>query len=194
MHCDNKLATSVCSKGRDAGLVAVDKEYRSLNQYPFIVQAKDTVVSRSGMLSLPCGPFGLFASCEAVNWGVPVAAGKASRDDKVLEQVPVLSIVQQCRRDLSSCPVPVYERVFVMTQYDDTQIGQFMQEALPKLIFHLDFLLANPDVKIHYGFTKQRILPSSVLPHIFFETVGLIDRLINGTCYAREAIMPREGG
>jgi hypothetical protein len=81
-----------------------------------------------------------------------------------------------------------------MTQYDDTQIGQFMQEALPKLIFHLDFLLANPDVKIHYGFTKQRILPSSVLPHIFFETVGLIDRLINGTCYAREAIMPREGG
>ena len=45
-----------------------------------------------------------------------------------------------------------------MTQYDDTQIGQFTLEALPKLIFHLDFIKKNPDIKIHYGFNKQLIM------------------------------------
>ena len=99
-----------------------------------------------------------------------------------------------CRRSLSDCPIPVYNRVFVMTQYDDTQIGQFMQEALPKLVYHLDFLIANPDIRIHFGFTKQPTVPKYVLPHIFFNFLGLGDRLINGSVYAKEVFMPREGG
>jgi hypothetical protein len=81
-----------------------------------------------------------------------------------------------------------------MTQYDDTQIGQFVLEALPKLVYHLDFIYANPDMKIQFGFTKREILPAFVLPHTIFQWLGLSDRLINGTYYAREAFMPREGG
>ena len=89
----------------------------------------------------------------------------------------------------------MYEkRVFIMTQYDDTQIGQFILEALPKLVYHLPFLLANPDIKIHYGFTKQPTLPNFVLPHLFFKWLGVADRLLNGTFYAEKAFMPREGG
>eukprot|EP00596_Hydrurales_sp_CCMP1899_P002572 CAMPEP_0119038342 /NCGR_PEP_ID=MMETSP1177-20130426/7213_1 /TAXON_ID=2985 /ORGANISM="Ochromonas sp, Strain CCMP1899" /LENGTH=268 /DNA_ID=CAMNT_0007000813 /DNA_START=858 /DNA_END=1664 /DNA_ORIENTATION=+ len=81
-----------------------------------------------------------------------------------------------------------------MTQYDDTQIGQFLQESLPKLVYHLDFILANPDMKIQYGFTKRMKLPSVVLPHQVFQWLGIADRLINGTVYAKQAYMPREGG
>jgi hypothetical protein len=69
-----------------------------------------------------------------------------------------------------------------------------MQEALPKLIYHLDFLNANPDVYIHYGFTKQNTIPKYVLPHNFFNWLGLEHRLINETVFANEIFMPREGG
>jgi hypothetical protein len=85
-----------------------------------------------------------------------------------------------------------------MTQYDDTQIGQFVLEDLPKLIFHLDFLRKNPDIKIHFGFNKQYemvgALEKFVLPHNLFEWLGLRDRLVNDTIFAEEAFVPREGG
>eukprot|EP00605_Chrysophyceae_sp_TOSAG23-4_P002347 GSChrysophyteH1.ASY1.ANO1.2595.1 assembled CDS len=82
-----------------------------------------------------------------------------------------------------------------MCQYDDTQIGQFVLEALPKLIYHLDFIYANPDMKIQFGFTKKvDKMPKYVLPHNIFNWLGLGDRLINGTYFAKEAYMPREGG
>jgi len=141
------------------------------------------------MIALPCGPFGLLSSCEAVNWGLYTANAL----------VPNATV---CRREFatsspgtaSRCPLERHKRVFVLTQYDDTQIGQFMQEALPKLVFHMDFLLANPDIKIHFGFTKQPTVPNYVLPHIYFNFLGLGDRLINGSFYADKVIIPREGG
>lgn len=177
-RCNSAVAGSVCQLGSN-GMQVVDPFYRKLGSFPFQVTAKKVVVSRSGMLALPCGPFGLFSSCEAVNWGLMTAAA-------------VVPNATLCRA--GRCPYPKHERVFVLTQYDDTQIGQFMQENLPKLIYHLDFLKANPDVKIHFGFTKRASLPTFVLPHHFFNWLGLGDRLINGTFYAEEVIMPREGG
>lgn len=157
---------------------------RTLNRYPFIIEASKLIVSRSGMIALPCGPFGLFTSCESVKWGVPIA-------DSMVQYV---NICRNSENKNNDCPFPKYDKVFVMTQYDDTQIGQFILEALPKLVYHLDYLLANPSIKIHYGFTKQPILPPNVIPHTFFDWLGLRDRLINGTIYARDAMIPREGG
>lgn len=187
VRCDNIKATSVC-EGGVSGITVVDRYLREMHAYPFVVTARNVVVARSGMLALPCGPFGLLSSCEAVNWGIYTASA-------------LLPNATACRRQFSSspdgqssCPLPHVQRVFVLTQYDDTQIGQFMQEALPKLVFHLDFLLANPDIKIHFGFTKQPTVPDYVLPHIYFNFLGLGDRLINGSYYADSVIIPREGG
>ena len=82
-----------------------------------------------------------------------------------------------------------------MTQYDDVQYGQFVLEALPKLVLHLDYLRKNSHVKIHYGFSKQDDIGTAVMPHIFFDLLGLKDRLINGSVYVTgEVILPREGG
>jgi hypothetical protein len=89
--------------------------------------------------------------------------------------------------------LPVYDTVFVSTQWDDTQIGQFMLEGIPKVVWHLDFLLKNPDIKIHYGLANAG-LPSFLMSHYLFATLGLDQRLINGSVYAKNVIMPREGG
>jgi hypothetical protein len=183
-RCDTHATAAACSAGQSAP-AKVRKDDRKLNNYPFVIRTNRAIIARSGMLSLPCGPFGLFASCEAVKWGVPYAAS-------------YVKDVEKCRQDYEKktglCPYPMYDQVFVMTQYDDTQIGQYILEALPKLIFHLEFVKTNPNFKIHFGFTKQPTLPPFVVPHVYFNWLGLTDRLINGTVYANEIIMPREGG
>mmetsp|Transcript_4078 Transcript_4078/g.4208 ORF Transcript_4078/g.4208 Transcript_4078/m.4208 type:complete len:524 (-) Transcript_4078:169-1740(-) len=180
IRCYAKKATSQCVTASTHPL-QLPNEFRSLNTYPFLIKVKNAIVSRSGFLTLPCGPLGLFSSCEAVKYGIPSSTA-------------LINNVTECRKDETKCAFPVYDKVFVMTQYDDTQIGQFLQESLPKLVYHLDFILANPDMKIQYGFTKRMKLPSVVLPHQVFQWLGIADRLINGTVYAKQAYMPREGG
>lgn len=149
-------------------------------KYPFMIKAKNVIVAKSGMFSLPCGPFGLYSSCEATNWGLPAARLHTKN-------------VTECRNG-GKCKVPKFDKIFVGSQYDDTQIGQFLTEDLPKIVYNLDFIRAHPEMKIHFGFTKRDVLPIHVLPHNVFEFLGLSDRLINGSFYAQEAYMPREGG
>lgn len=186
LHPDH-VRCSVAKKARRQCVTAstqplqLPDEYRSLNAYPFLIDVKNVMVSRSGFVALPCGPLGLFSSCEAVKYGIPSSTA-------------LINSSRECRNDETKCPYPIYDRVFVLTQYDDTQIGQFLQESLPKLVYHLDFILANPDIRIQYGFTKKRKLPLFVLPHLVFQWLGVADRLINGTVYAKQAYMPREGG
>ena len=193
VRCDNKNSVIACFEASKEPLL-VPNTHRTYNLMPFVVKAKGgLVVAKSGMLGLNCGPFGLFASCEAVKCGLSQLLGR---------QMPVCPVAYDlqsklalCKDDLSSCELPVYNDVFVMTQYDDVQYGQFVLEALPKLILHLDYVRKNVHMKIHYGFSKQDDIGTAVMPHIFFEMLGLKDRLINGSVYATgEVMMPREGG
>lgn len=69
-----------------------------------------------------------------------------------------------------------------------------MMESFPRLVYHYDFLKENSDYYIHFGFTKQPRVPNFVLPNIFINWLGFGDRLINGTFFAEEVIMSREGG
>jgi len=206
-RCNHMAAVQACKTSTKQATdypIEIENETPIANEaYPFLVTAKDVIVARSGMFSLPCGPFGLYSSCEATNWGLPVARNHTAdaakcrhADDTHGEHMTEGGHGGRHAHALSleDCPHPVYDKVFAMCQYDDTQIGQFVLEALPKLVYHLDMLYANPDMKIHYGFTKKAVLPSFVLPHTIFQWLGLSDRLINGTYYAKEAYMPREGG
>lgn len=180
-RCDNKRAFMACHTAAKKPAPLLYEE-RDLHQYPFKIIANNAIVSKSGMIALPCGPFGLFTSCEAVKWGVPITASSVHS-------------AEECRKGdgESSCPLRKYQKVFIGSQYDDTQIGQFILEDLPKIVFHLDYLKANPEVKIHYGFSKLDELPKFVLPQLYFKWLGLDDRLVNGTVYANEVILPREG-
>lgn len=180
-RCDNKRAFMACHTSAKKPAVLLSDE-RDLHQYPFKITTYNAVVSKSGMIALPCGPFGLYTSCEAVKWGVPITASS-------------VHMAEECRKadGESSCPIRKYDKVFIGSQYDDTQIGQFILEDLPKIVFHLDYIKANPDVKIHYGFSKLDELPKFVLPQLYFKWLGLEDRLVNGTVYATEIVYPREG-
>ena len=203
-RCQFRLAATACVTGSHKPTF-LESPNRANTQFPFLVTMKNALVARSGQVALPCGPFGLFSSCEAVNWGLAAAinmvphvhecfsasaAGSGSgsgKDSHAHEHAPHDTALH--------CPYRKAPRLFLTSQYDDTQIGQFILESLPRLVYHLPFLYANPDVKIHFGFTKQpeHLLPIEVLPHGIFNWLGLGGRLVNGTVWAEEAYMPREG-
>ena len=68
IRCNVDLSASVCSSGEKSP-IPVRTEDRRFHNYPFVVKSNyGVLVARSGMLALPCGPFGLLASCEALNW------------------------------------------------------------------------------------------------------------------------------
>ena len=96
--------------------------------------------------------------------------GSSSDDRKNVRKMEIASNFPS--NSSAECPYPTYSRVFIMAQYDDTQIGQFMQESLPRLTYHLDFLLSNPDIKIQFGFTKKAAPPKNVLPHAYIKFLG----------------------
>jgi len=198
-RCDLRPAINACKEASiRPTLLHSPAEKRALLQYPFLITVEQNIISKGGMVALPCGPLGLYSSCEAVNWGLPTAS-------------EVVANTQACRKSLllsaqgtnvlgggeegdSHCVFRVFEEVFVMSQYDDTQIGQFVLESLPRLIYHLPMILSKPDMKIHFGFTKAPVLASFALPHMFFRWLGLEQRLINGTVFAKKTYLPREGG
>ena len=198
-RCDFKHSATVCVTGSHKP-TRLDSPNRANTQFPFLVTMKNALVARSGQAALACGPFGLFSSCEAVNWGLAAAINmvphvhecytapqRGSSDAHAHAHDPHNHAVH--------CPYKKVDRIFLTSQYDDTQIGQFILESLPRLVYNLPMLYANPDIKIHFGFTKQpeHLMPTEVLPHGVFRWLGLADRLINGTVWAKEAYMPREG-
>jgi hypothetical protein len=192
VRCNNKAATSVCAAAGEHKM-PLATEFRRLHQYPFLITAKDVLVSRSGVLLPPCGPVALLGSCEAVMWSLK-RAREVANYSQICRNAHTTHADTRLQAAEPACPFPVHNRVFVMAQYDDGQIGQFMQESLPKLVYHYEFLKANPDIKIQFGFSKKDELATFVLPHFYFKWLGMYDRLINGTVYAKEAYMPREGG
>ena len=69
IRCDNKNAVKACFAASKEP-ISVPDELRRYNAMPFVVRTSKVVVGKSGMLAMDCGPFGLFASCEAVKCGL----------------------------------------------------------------------------------------------------------------------------
>ena len=167
-------------------------ELRSLNSYPFLIKSQNAIISRSGSLALSCGTLSLLASCEAVRYGI-------SHTSNIINKTKGCRNIQTKSGGIGGnhCPFITYDRVFVVTQYEDANTVNFFLEVIPKVVYHLEFLLDNPDIKIHYGFKKRdTAFPEyqNNVPQKIFDWLGLGDRLITGLVHAKEAYLPREGG
>jgi len=100
--------------------------------------------------------------------------------------------------------VHYYEKVFIVAEVDDTYIYHIHLEIMPRIIYHLDWLLRNPDVRIVWGCDtkpKARLTQAGLEAGLqamqpFMEMVGLsMERLVvHQHVYAQEAWYPMEGG
>lgn len=188
VRCNIAQSSNQCMSASNRSLELPD-EFRLKHSYPFFIKSRNAIVSRSGFLALSCGALGLFASCESFKHGI----------------TPTTYLVNQtsgCRNTKAQsgevgdnrCPFVSYDRVFVVTQYNDADTVHFFLEVIPKVLYHLDFLLDNPDIKIHYGSSKKDNSPIMQVPQMIFDWLGLGHRLITGLVHAKEVYLPREGG
>ena len=90
--------------------------------------------------------------------------------------------------------------MFTIAQRDDTQIGQFMLESLPRLVSNFEFIVNNPDIKIHFGFSSKHTNSSEYIDRLrqltayrVLKWLGLESRVITGDLAAAVVYMPREG-
>ena len=108
---------------------------------------------------------------------------------------------KECSRGLPSCPIPrVDTPVLSIAQLDDTQIGQFMLESLPRLLANYELLMKNPNLKIHYGFSSKHMNTSQYTQDIrkltafrVLKWLNLGDRVVTGDLAAEVVYLPREG-
>jgi hypothetical protein len=194
IRCETSAAVAACTMGSTSPLLIRRKD-REFHNYPFAITAnKGTLISNSGQLVNSCGVFGLFASCEAVRLGLPPA-------EKVVSEVINCQRAHAADRSLERvkgfypCQYPRIDRVFVMSQFEDFHPGRFLTESLPRLVYHLDYVLSNYNMAIHFGFsTKSHVWPLHPKVLSYLDWLGLTSRIVNGTVYADEAYVPREGG
>lgn len=96
------------------------------------------------------------------------------------------------------------DKLFVVAEVDDSYVYHIHIEIMPRIVYHLDFLLKNPDVKILIGCDSKQTndLTDFGLRHMMLsiqsvvELVGLsIDRfIVHKNVFAKEVYLPQEGG
>ena len=101
----------------------------------------------------------------------------------------------------TGCKLPYYSApVLTIAQFDDTQIGQFFLESLPRLLSIFDLLRTYPEMKVHYGFSMKHKNSSQYMSNIqklssfrFLKWLGLENRIITGDIASSKVFLPREG-
>lgn len=179
---------------------------------PYLVIAKDVFVSMCGQLHTKCGLLHTSANCRATGFRWKAKKFGQNCPFSLLEQphikekLPKLPGDFQCEPQgfpYDSSGVTAIPRVFVVAEVDDTHVYHIHLEIMPRLVYHLPFLLANPDIMILVGCDqdpKKRTTQAGLeqgrrFMRPFMDLVGLsMDRLIiHQNIYAQTAYLPMEG-
>lgn len=183
---------------------------------PYLLTARHAIVSLCGHMVVGCGLVRTTANCMASGYKVqaqlfhdtcPLSIVPAGYDDINQQQQQQAQKVPQrlsCRRGAPFSEVVVHvKRLFIVAEVDDTYVYHVHLEIMPRIIYHLQFLLDNPDVKILVGCDAKKT-PAATLAGLehgllsmkpFMDLAGLsMDRLVVHThVYAHEAYLPMEG-
>lgn len=92
---------------------------------------------------------------------------------------------------VENVPYAHYKRVFVIASGWDHNYHHFIVESLTRLIRHLDFLLKNPDIKIHIRNRDNTGDDGRGILRRLFELVGIdFNRVVSGLVYADIVFLP----
>jgi hypothetical protein len=200
--CDNSQLDVDIERGN--GFILPESNHAKTEKppQPYLVTTRNAIVSMCGDLSMPCGYLHTTANCMATGF-----RWQAQQFHKKCPQ----SILVPGALNYSCLPgtpwsrdVVRYKRVFVVNEVDDTYVYHIHVEIMARIVYHLDFLQANPDVKIMFGCDskKKSYITQAGLQHglqsirPFLELVGLReDRLVvHQHVFAEEVYLPMEGG
>ena len=175
----------------------------------YVVKAVNALVHETGIIALPCGYFQPLEGCETMFKYVSRKWWNRCADEfkKGKGRWPVywkngrdpqldMFNTTACK-DAYKGKVVRHSKVFVITAAWDHNYHHFMVDSLSRLIRHLDFLIENPDIKIHirrydqYA-KEERAHTGQILRDNLVALLGLnASRFISGVVLADEVYLPR---
>lgn len=176
----------------------------------YIISARNAVIHDSGVVALSCGYYQPTEGCETIfkfigrKWygkckGQFRSQSRSSRwpdDEPSAGELEIFN--STICRDRSANSLQVHDRVFVITASWDNNYHHFIIDSLVRLSRHLDFLKANPDVKIHirryeqYAKKARYVQGGIELRRRLIALLGLEEsQFISGPVFARLVHIPR---
>eukprot|EP00596_Hydrurales_sp_CCMP1899_P000720 CAMPEP_0119036636 /NCGR_PEP_ID=MMETSP1177-20130426/4473_1 /TAXON_ID=2985 /ORGANISM="Ochromonas sp, Strain CCMP1899" /LENGTH=540 /DNA_ID=CAMNT_0006996791 /DNA_START=146 /DNA_END=1768 /DNA_ORIENTATION=- len=213
-RCQNKYLKYICEKsqipidnpqGNDFVVPESNHMKSELPPQPWLLTIRNSFVSMCGDVSTKCGLVRTQANCQAI---------QETFDAKLFQSKCPLSLQDKVKgTDMNGTCLPgapftsyyeKHKKLFIAAEHDDTHVYHLHLEIMPRIIYHLDFLLANPNIKILIGCDSQKNVrkTESGIAHLLmavkplFELAGLsMDRLVVHThVFANEIYLPMEGG
>ena len=122
---------------------------------PYLLHARDALVSMCGDISMPCGVVHASANCMTTGnmWQANQFHEKCShvrvQDNSTSTHSSLPASIASSTAPSAQCTdgapwtsdVHFYEKVFVVAEVDDTYLYHVHLEIVPRLVYHLDFLL-----------------------------------------------------
>lgn len=204
--CDNARMDINVTKPNYFIIPEADHAYTFSPPVPWLLTAKNAYVSMCGSIHASCGLIHTNANCKGTAF---LVMGQAFKNKCSYSKLNTVDIKKgsnfTCDKGTPfSNDVVVEDRVFVLGEVDDTYVYHIHLEIMPRIIYHLDFIKNNPDIKISIGCDtkKSHDQTMSGLDHgllsmkPIMELAGIsMDRLIvHKHVYAKEVYFPMEGG
>jgi hypothetical protein len=235
-RCQPKYLKWACDKSRaeynqtrTPGFVLPESNHlgsKSIPPRPYLVVAKKALVTSCGRIVKECGLVAQDTGCAsqrlkkiagmfAKRCDLHTLEADVSRADRVQEFYNcTLSKMRAEVVNIKGSPAPMptikyVPRVFVAAQKDDTHIYHIHLEIIPRIVYHREWLLKNPDVKILLGCdTAQRgkgtefkkrtraalaFAMQSIMPLLELAGIPSERLLMQTSVYADEVYLPMEG-
>eukprot|EP00605_Chrysophyceae_sp_TOSAG23-4_P001612 GSChrysophyteH1.ASY1.ANO1.1772.1 assembled CDS len=189
------------------GFIIPESDHRTteLPPQPYLVRANDVLVSMCGDLLTTCGVLHPSANCMSPGNRWSANAFKRACKDVLANGWGKEDSIHNCNKGAPwSTEVHSVSEVFVIGEVDDTYVYHIHLEVFPRLLYHLDWLKAHPEVLIVYGCDSkknERITQAGLEAglkglRLFLDYVGLdATRLVvHKHVYAKTAWLPMEGG
>jgi hypothetical protein len=209
------LCYNLTQKLGEGKTISIFESYKAIiAKAAYTVHAKKAIIYNTGAIELECGYFQLVEGAETRFQNLkgkylPLMKRDNMTWNQMYRNLDTYSNINQTKTyNISEERVAMrYKKVFIITAGFDNNYYHFITESLARLIRHIDFLLKNPDIKIHIRNEKEPLrlkneqmqIEESVLitKKMKFrdELLALLgfnkSRIISGTVLAETVYLPR---
>mmetsp|Transcript_23289 Transcript_23289/g.22446 ORF Transcript_23289/g.22446 Transcript_23289/m.22446 type:complete len:578 (+) Transcript_23289:171-1904(+) len=207
----NKTLCLSSSIAAEKEVTSFYKEMKKDTSMFYILHTYNALIHGTGIIAKQCGYIQAHQACETIfkflgrKWFKTCQNGVLSSKikwkdawDGSPESVDALLKACPEKHEKYATPIKRHKKVFVISAGWDSNYHHFLVDSLTRLIRHLDFLIANPDIMIHIraieqGFKKKELVDAGrQLRERLFTMLGIdMKRVISGQIYADEVYIPK---
>eukprot|EP01041_Mallomonas_annulata_P011558 gene11558-24171_t len=161
-RCQTDYLKWICKNARIPSNVAIsngfilpESNHKSTDfpPAPYLLTVRESFVSMCGQISNRCGLIATTTNCMATLQTKRMGRFRRLCKHSLIKNKPIpsdsLKVILNCPEGTPFTNEITYvDRVFVVAEADDTHVYHVHLEIMPRIIYHKDFLLANPDIMI----------------------------------------------